>query len=84
MQGGGGWVSIDLALEKLSYPYLTASTERRGLEECRVQPAEPRTCFSFVFGCVISHFSLRALLSLCFAFQFNTLMCAISSSFSSY
>lgn len=40
MQGGGGWASIDLALEKLSYPYPAASTERKGLEECRVRPWE--------------------------------------------
>lgn len=38
MQGGRGWPSIDLALEQLSYSSLTASTERRGIDACRVCP----------------------------------------------
>lgn len=38
MQGGGGWASIDHALEELSCSSLTASSERRGLDTCRVRP----------------------------------------------
>lgn len=37
-QGGGGWASIDLALEQRSYSSLTASTGKRGLDACRVRP----------------------------------------------
>lgn len=32
-QGGGGWVWINLALEKLSYSHLTAATEHQEFEK---------------------------------------------------
>lgn len=60
MQGGGGWASIDLALEELSYSSRTASTERRGLDMCRVRPwrstrrlNEPRTSVVLVLCWVV-------------------------------
>lgn len=92
MQGGCGWASIDLALEELSYYSLKTSNERRGLDNRRVRPWKSTSWLNASRTSGVLVLCLVVLLpifhwretSFCFAFQFNPLMCAISSSLSSH
>lgn len=62
-QAVGGWVSLDLALEKLSDSFLTAKCRVNSWKSKTRCLNEPRTSISCCFSCAVSCFALTVLRS---------------------